>query len=218
MVFMCVCFDLFSTSLINSSMADLVMPKLINLLSSLLQRAAESNDLNRPLHTQKISIFYGLIRPNISIEKYLERIFRYANCSPSCYVVAYVYLDRFVKSQPFLPINSFNVHRLLVTSVLISIKFMDDICFNNAYYAKVGGISTVEINLLEVDFLFGLGFQLNVTPETFRDYCTYLQSEMMMEFPPVCSAPPVLTMGADHCAIINEDDCQSQHHQPQLAV
>ena len=107
-------------------MADLVMPKLINLLSSLLQRAAESNDLNRPLHTQKISIFYGLIRPNISIQKYLERIFRYANCSPSCYVVAYVYLDRFVKNQPFLPINSFNVHRLLVTSVLISIKFMDD--------------------------------------------------------------------------------------------
>ncbi|KAI3808922.1 hypothetical protein L1987_24885 [Smallanthus sonchifolius] len=107
-------------------MADLLMPKLINLLSSLLQRVAESNDLNRSLHTQKLSVFNALIRPNISIQEYLERIFRYANCSPSCYVMAYVYLDRFVKKQPFLPINSYNVHRLLVTSVLVSIKFMDD--------------------------------------------------------------------------------------------
>ncbi|KVF02455.1 cyclin-U4-1-like, partial [Cynara cardunculus var. scolymus] len=149
---------------------------------------------------------------------YLERIFKYANCSPSCFVVAYIYLDRFAKKQPLLPINSLNVHRLLVTSVLISIKFMDDMCYNNAYYAKVGGISTAEINLLEVDFLFGLGFQLNVTPNTFHDYCTYLQTEMrMMGFPPLCSAPQVPTIVADHCSI-NEDDCQSQHHHPQLAV
>ncbi|XP_076884029.1 cyclin-U4-1-like [Bidens hawaiensis] len=196
------------------------MANLINLLASLLQRVAESNDLNHSLRTQKLSIFNGLIRPGISIQQYLERIFRYANCSPSCYVIAYVYLDRFVKKQPLLPIDSFNVHRLLITSVLVSIKFMDDICYNNAYYAKVGGISTIEMNLLEVDFLFGLGFQLNVTPNTFCDYCIYLQTEMMMEFPPVFSSPLVPTIGADHCSI-KEDDCQSQHqhhHHPQLAV
>ncbi|KAK9078004.1 hypothetical protein SSX86_002061 [Deinandra increscens subsp. villosa] len=199
-------------------MADpLIMPKLINLLSSLLHRVAESNDLNSSLHTKKLSIFNALIRPNISIQSYLERIFKYANCSSSCYVVAYVYLNRFVKKQPLLPINSFSVHRLLVTSVLVSIKFMDDICYDNAYYARVGGISTAEINLLEVDFLFGLGFQLNVTPTTFYDYCTYLQTEMMMRFPPMCSHPPALTIGADHYSI-NDDDCQSQHHHPQLAV
>ncbi|KAL8192822.1 hypothetical protein R6Q57_027270 [Mikania cordata] len=185
-------------------MADLLIPNLISLLSSLLQRVAESNDLNRPLQTQKLSIFYGLIRPDISIQNYLERIFRYANCSPSCYVVAYVYLDRFVKKQPYLPINSLNVHRLLVASVLVSIKFMEDICYDNAYYARVGGISTAEINLLEVDFLFGLGFQLNVTIDTFCDYCTYLQTEMMLRFPPLCSLPPVPTVGADHCSIIDD--------------
>ncbi|KAK5805331.1 hypothetical protein PVK06_032984 [Gossypium arboreum] len=50
---------------------------------------------------------------------------------------------------------------LLITSVLVSAQFMDDICYINAYYAKVGSISTEEMNILEVDFLFGLGFQLN---------------------------------------------------------
>ncbi|KAI3449044.1 hypothetical protein Pfo_005709 [Paulownia fortunei] len=145
-----------------------VMPKLITFLSSLLQRVAESNDLSHGFQPQKISVFHGLTRPSISIQSYLERIFKYANCSPSCYIVAYVYLDRITQRQPSLPINSFNVHRLLITSVMLSAKFMDDMYYNNAYYAKVGGISTTEMNFLEVDFLFGLGFHLNVTPQLFR--------------------------------------------------
>lgn len=103
-----------------------VMPKLITFLSSLLQKVAVSNDLNSRLQPQKISVFHGLTRPTISIQSYLERIFKYANCSPSCFIVAYVYLDRFAQSQPTLPINSLNVHRLLITSVMVAAKFMDD--------------------------------------------------------------------------------------------
>jgi hypothetical protein len=102
------------------------MPKLIAFLSSLLKRVAESNDINQQLLQQKISVFQGLTRPNISIQNYLERIFKYANCSPSCIIVAYVYLDRFTQKQPSLAINSFNVHRLLITSVMVAAKFMDD--------------------------------------------------------------------------------------------
>lgn len=60
--------------------------------------------------------------------------------------------------------------------------------YNNAYYAKVGGISTAEMNFLELDFLFGLGFHLNVTPATFGTYCAYLQREMLLLSSP--SAPP----------------------------
>lgn len=114
----------------STTMAELespeVMPKVINFLSCLLHRVAESNDTTSRLDAQRISVFHGLTRPTISIQSYLERIFKYANCSPSCFIVAYVYLDRFTQKQPLLPINSFNVHRLLITSVLVSAKFMDD--------------------------------------------------------------------------------------------
>lgn len=103
-----------------------VIPKVITFLSSLLKRVADANDSNRGLGPQRISVFHGLTRPTISIQSYLERIFKYANCSPSCYVVAYVYLDRFAQSQPSLPINSFNVHRFIITSIMVAAKFMDD--------------------------------------------------------------------------------------------
>ncbi|KAG6628526.1 hypothetical protein I3843_14G021000 [Carya illinoinensis] len=201
-----------------------VMPKLITFLSSLLQKVSELNDLNRGFQPQTISVFHGLTPPTISIQSYLERIFKYANCSPSCFIVAYVYLDRFAQRQPSLPINSFNVHRLLITSVMVAAKFMDDMYYNNAYYAKVGGISTTEMNFLEVDFLFGLGFRLNVTPTTFHTYCSYLQREMLMQQPPLNpEAESSLNLGRSlkvHLCLINHDqnEVPSHHQNQQLAI
>ncbi|XP_043725423.1 cyclin-U4-1-like [Telopea speciosissima] len=187
------------------------MPKFITFLSSLLKRVAQSNDVNRRFEPQKISVFHGLTRPTISLQSYLERIFKYANCSPSCFVIAYVYLDRFGQRQPLVPINSFNVHRLHITSVMVAAKFMDDMYYNNAYYAKVGGISITEMNFLEVDFLFGLSFHLNVTPITFHTYCSYLQREMILLEPP-------LHLGRSlklHCCFTEDE---STHQTQQLAV
>ncbi|KAA8515828.1 hypothetical protein F0562_018561 [Nyssa sinensis] len=195
-----------------------VMPKLITFLSSLLQKVAESNDLNRHFQTQKISVFHGLSRPTISIQTYLERIFKYANCSPSCFIVAYAYLDRFAQRQPALPINSFNVHRLLITSVMVAAKFMDDMYYNNAYYAKVGGISTTEMNFLEVDFLFGLGFHLNVTPTTFHTYYSYLQREMLLQQPLLNLAESSLIVGRSVKLHLCFNEDEASHQQQQLAV
>ncbi|GMH17197.1 hypothetical protein Nepgr_019038 [Nepenthes gracilis] len=196
------------------------IPKLISFLSSLLQRVAEENDLHCRSRPQKVSVFQGLMRPTISIQSYLERIFKYANCSPSCFIVTYIYLDRFVRRQPLLPINSFNVHRLLITSVMVAAKFMDDVYYNNAYYAKIGGISTAEMNFLEVDLLFGLGFHLNVTPNTFHAYSSYLKREMMLLHPPLSLADHssgLVMMGKSvklpHSCFNEEETSHQQPHQ-----
>ena len=93
--------------------------------------------------------------------------------------------------------------------------------YNNAYYAKVGGISTTEMNFLEVDFLFGLGFHLNVTPTTFQSYCCYLQKEMLQMQPPlnINASDSYLSLGKSlklHLCF-NEDESAS-HQKQQLAV
>lgn len=107
-------------------------PRVLSVLSSLLERMVAKNDMYvvqwghalSPLH--RLTVFHGLKAPSISVQKYVERIFKYANCSPSCFVVAYAYLDRFIHQQPGLPITSLNVHRLLITSVMVAAKFLDD--------------------------------------------------------------------------------------------
>ena len=46
------------------------------------------------------SLFCGLRAPAICLSSYLERIFKYANCSPACYVLAYIYLERLLAVRP----------------------------------------------------------------------------------------------------------------------
>ncbi|KAK8268741.1 hypothetical protein V6Z11_D11G086400 [Gossypium hirsutum] len=101
---------------------------------------------------------------------------------------------------------------------MVAAKFMDDMYYNNAYYAKVGGISTTEMNFLEVDFLFGLGFQLNVTPNTFNTYYSYLKRETMLQQCPPSIVESSLSLGRSlnlHLCF-NEED--STHQNQQLAV
>eukprot|EP00469_Lotharella_globosa_P003900 CAMPEP_0167804068 /NCGR_PEP_ID=MMETSP0111_2-20121227/20245_1 /TAXON_ID=91324 /ORGANISM="Lotharella globosa, Strain CCCM811" /LENGTH=149 /DNA_ID=CAMNT_0007700725 /DNA_START=364 /DNA_END=813 /DNA_ORIENTATION=- len=59
---------------------------------------------------------------------------------------------------------------------MISAKFFDDQYFNNAYYAKVGGVPCKEMNSLEVEFLFLTNFSLFVTYDTYKQYHTELRN------------------------------------------
>ena len=79
-----------------------------------------------------------------------------------------------------------NVHRVVITAVLLAAKFFDDAYYNNAYYAKVGGVLVSEMNGLEVDFLFRINFTLHVTPEIFAKY----RGELLAQSHAVTPPPP----------------------------
>ncbi|GAB2228030.1 hypothetical protein Droror1_Dr00009859 [Drosera rotundifolia] len=49
--------------------------------------------------------------------------------------------------------------------------------YPNEYYAKVGGVNKLEMNRLELKFLFSIDFKLRVTAETFKWYCLRLEKE-----------------------------------------
>jgi hypothetical protein len=68
----------------------------------------------------------------------------------------------------------------------------------------------MEMNYLEVDFLFGIAFDLNVTPAAFASYCAVLQSEMTyLEQPPAVDLPRL------HCCPSDQDDAGCHHKQQQ---
>ncbi|KAG8057986.1 hypothetical protein GUJ93_ZPchr0002g23867 [Zizania palustris] len=166
-------------------------PKVVPILAALLERAAARGDADGG--GTAAPAFRGRTRPEISVRRYAERIYRYAGCSPACFVVAHVYLDRLARRREdddddeeaptaaaAVCVDSYSVHRLLITSVMVASKFMDDIHYNNAYFARVGGVEVAEMNGLELELLFALRFRLNVRPATFAAYCAALEGEVMM--------------------------------------
>jgi hypothetical protein len=117
-----------------------------------------------------LTVFHAVREPNVSIQDYLFRIARYFLCSPECFVMALIYVDRIVRRHSDFIVCKLNVHRLIVTSMMLSVKFFDDVYYSNAYYAKVGGVRGSEMNVLEAHFLRLLDWDLFVKPEEFEAY------------------------------------------------
>ena len=59
---------------------------------------------------------------------------------------------------------------------MLSAKFFDDLFYNNAFYAKLGGVSTIEMNSLELEFLQLVNFTLFVTPDVYNKYHSELRN------------------------------------------
>ncbi|XP_052178068.1 cyclin-U1-1 [Diospyros lotus] len=187
-------------------------PRVLTILSSVLEKLVARNDrlavsLSEETEEQGLSwgcaapvgksldAFHGVRAPSISIGKYLERIYKYTNCSPACFVVGYVYIDRLLHRHPDSLVLSLNVHRLLVTSVMVASKMLDDVHYNNAFYARVGGVSNVELNKLELELLFLLDFGVSVSSRVFESYCLHLEREMLLAAQKLQKPPPPSSNG-----------------------
>ncbi|KAJ7981318.1 Cyclin [Quillaja saponaria] len=210
---------------------ETTLPRVLCILSSVLEKLVARNDKLVDSLSQKedgqscssaqlgkrLNTFHGIRAPNISIPKYLERIYKYTNCSPSCFVVGYVYIDRLLHRHPDSLVVSLNVHRLLVSSVMVASKMLDDVPYNNAFYARVGGVSNAELNKLELELLFLLDFGVMVSSQVFESYCSHLEKEMLFNGTGLKIERPIISnIVDDHVTEISVEDTQS-FSPPQIA-
>lgn len=138
-------------------------------LSYILSKMVERND-RISLDNTKRTVFHAQKCPLISLHRYLERVLSFAPCSNSCFIIALIYIDRIIQNNADFILNSLSVHRMLITSVMVATKFLDDETFNNQYYAKVGGLQVSELNALERLFLRLIRFDLPVPDELYDRY------------------------------------------------
>lgn len=131
--------------------------------------------------------FHSIRPPGMSVHDYLERISKYFQCSHQCFVICMVYLDRITKHHPEYMVNILNVHRLLVTGIMVAAKFWDDVHYRNSYYAMAAGLATSELNTLESGFLRLLQWRLHVSSEEYNLYQDLVHLAASGEVAPFCS-------------------------------
>ncbi|CBH18452.1 cyclin 2 [Trypanosoma equiperdum] len=121
------------------------------------------------------SAFHSSHVPAISVWNYMRRIGKYSRCSPECFIICIIFIDRYVAATN-CPITFRNIHRLLITSMLVSVKLRDDSFYSNSYFAGIGGVSNEELNRLEIEFLMTIDWRTWVEPSDFNMYCEQLRS------------------------------------------
>lgn len=150
--------------------------KLISLTAKILSEVINENSsfiLNStPLNQSKYH-FHSKTQAKISIKSYLERILRFTHCEESSLIMALIYIDKLCEVNNFI-LTYANIHRIILISIVIATKFNEDECYTNKYYAKVGGVPTNELNLLEFEFLKLLKYDLFVNKRIYYSYKKYL--------------------------------------------
>lgn len=76
--------------------------------------------------------------------------------------------DPKLEKLPLLRIDPFTVHRFVIASITLASKALGDHYYSNAFYAKVGGVSTRELNHLELDLALLLDWRLQVSKDTLQ--------------------------------------------------
>jgi hypothetical protein len=80
------------------------------------------------------------------------------------------YIDRLCSLYPAFTITTLTVHRFLITAATVAAKGLSDSFWNNATYARVGGVRMAELGLLELEFLYRVDWRIVPNPEVLVDY------------------------------------------------
>ncbi|CUV04585.1 unnamed protein product [Cryptosporidium hominis] len=121
----------------------------------------------RKANSELCTLFDSEINPPISIKDYFTRLSEYFLCSPSLFVLMFIYIKRIIDNNPSYIFDTKSAHRLMLATLVISVKLYDDKFLPNTHYAHVGGVSETELSRLEVDALLLIDFRLKVTIEEF---------------------------------------------------
>ena len=149
----------------NSNAYPIIFVQTINKIVKNMELVPKSSPINSPIHC-----FDSKSIPQISVVDYTIRIRKYSECSDSCFILAFIYIDRLLQYKPGFMLSYINIHRLILTTIILGIKYADDIYFDNCVYAKIGGVSLEELNGLERKLLQLLEYDLYVDPELYFQY------------------------------------------------
>ncbi|PMD13934.1 cyclin-domain-containing protein [Hyaloscypha hepaticicola] len=142
---------------------------LVVIISLMISELIETND-QLPLRNGVLTRFHSRTSPGISVLDYLNRLAKHATLTPPLLLSMVYYIDRLCLLYPAFTITTLTVHRFLITAATVAAKGLSDSFWNNATYARVGGIKIAELGLLELDFLYRLDWKIVPNPETLVDY------------------------------------------------
>ena len=125
--------------------------ELINSISKALNTILEKNknlkNYKDILKKQSLMYFSANTIPNITIKDYLVRIQNYSEVERSTLILSLILIDRMCRKSGVL-LTHYNIHRILFSSLLVSIKYNEDSYFDNNFYSQIAGVKPNELKLL----------------------------------------------------------------------
>lgn len=143
-------------------------PEVLTLLiSSMFDKLIAHNDRVPVVEPTR---FHARSPCGISILDYLQRITKYLVVERATLLMLVCYVDRICAKKPIYMITSLTAHRFIITAIVIACKTISDTYSTNTFYARVGGLPLGELNLLELEMITVLDWNLGCKNEVLQQY------------------------------------------------
>ena len=154
---------------------DFSLVKTIEIISDLLNNICEENKDKSEIINKNIIPFMTKNIPSMSIKDYLLRLSQFTKMSESTIIIILIYIDRISNINNFR-LTYKNIYKLILSAMVVAIKYNEDLFYSSAIYAKLGGLSVSELNYLEFQFLILIKFSLFIENDLFDKYKNNLLS------------------------------------------
>jgi len=149
--------------------------RILQKISDLLTDICEESKKEPNLFYKPLKCFYSKNIPLISIKDYLEHIYKYTKINTSTIILILIYIDRICNIHK-CKLCYYNIHKLILGSMIIAIKYNEDEYYSQKFYAKIGGVTLAEICNLEYNFLSLINYNLFVNDNLFSKYNDFILS------------------------------------------
>ena len=122
-----------------------------------------------------------ILNPPIKIKDYIEQLYSIGNMSGSTIILMLIYIDRFCNINK-IKLSYQIIHKLILSSLIIAIKYNEDEMYSLKVYARFGGVKKAELEFLEICFITCINFNLFVKEELFNKYYDYFADENNDEY------------------------------------
>ena len=171
-----------STSISENLLNDYINEKLIKKICFLLEALIDlNNEKSLKKGIIKETLFDLKTIPNISLYDYLYHIVKYTKINDTILIRALVYIDRINKKKKFI-INYYNIHKLLLISILLAAEHNKDNFVNKKIYSNIGGISLKELQKLEKEFCKYINYGLYINKALFVKYYLNINNDYVFNY------------------------------------
>jgi len=147
-------------------------------LARLCRSNATSATRARPL-----TCFDSMEVPAVSIPDYVDRLARYTEYAWSTIVQSVLHLARLAaetrtaRNGAAIPVVSlYTFHRAFLAILVVTAKLHEDHYFNNEWLAHLGGVTLKELNVLEVQMIRALDYNVWIGKAAYEEFATNVRS------------------------------------------
>ncbi|KAI9474058.1 MAG: cyclin-domain-containing protein [Benjaminiella poitrasii] len=107
---------------------------------------------------------------------YIQKVLKATQISCTCMILALYYIQRLRLAYPVIHASIGSEVRLFTTALVLANKYLDDNTFTNKTWSEVSSIPVVELNIMEIEFLSALDYNIHTSETTYFAWTVQCQS------------------------------------------